>query len=245
MGGPERLAKHRDEGQTRRPCACRTPARQGHILRVRHARRRRSRSRRNRRRLGLRQRPPGDGRRRGLHHPGRHDRAGQQFETLSARRTGAAQQDPADHGARGCRFPSGRPLRANPDRSTRASEVLRSGPDSRRGARAVGRTWRPRRAGVRLQDHEPPGCDLHRRAAGGERVDGRGHLEGGSRRAGGRGAQRGDPQRRRRRRGRARRHPPIPVVLPVERVVLPVAHCRRNETNRPARHTGIARHRLP
>ena len=33
--------------------------------------------------------------------------------------------------------------------------------------------------------------------------------------------QRGDPQRRRDRRGRARRHPALPVLLPVQRLVVP------------------------
>ena len=47
----------------------------------------------------------------------------------------------------------------------------------------VGRPWRTGGAGVRLDHHEPTGCDLHRRSARRERVDGRGDFEGRPRRA--------------------------------------------------------------
>ncbi len=66
-----------------------------------------------------------------------------------------------------------------------------------------------------------PGRDLHRRAACRQRVHRRRHLERGPRRTGRRFAQRGHPQRRRGRRGRARRHPALPVLFPAERVVVP------------------------
>ena len=146
------------------------------------------------------------------------------------RRTGAARQDSAGDAAGGCRFPAQRrALRPHPHRPARAGTVLGQGPDRRRGARPVGRARRARRAGVRLPHHEPPGRDLHGRPPGRQRVHGRGDFEGGPRRTRRRAGQRGDPQRRRGRRSRARRHPPLPVLLPAERVVVPVAAARRRD----------------
>ena len=65
-------------------------------------------------------------------------------------------------------------------------------------------------------------------------------LGGPERRAG----QRGDPQPRRGRRSGARRHPPVPVVLPAERVVVSTVAARRR-SQRAASDARAARHRAP
>ena len=110
--------------------------------------------------------------------------------------------------------PSGEHYGADSDRSARAGAVLRQGSDGGRAAGPVGRTRRARGTGLRLDHHEPPGRDLHRGSAGGERVDGRRDFEGRPGRPQRRAGQRSDPQPRRGRRSGARRHPPVSVVLP-------------------------------
>ena len=99
-------------------------------------------------------------------------------------------------------------------------------PDRRRAARTLGRARCAGRAGVRLDDHEPPGRDLHRGSTRRERVHRRGDFEGRPGRPERRSGQWGDPQPRRGRRGRDRRHPALPVVLPAERMVVSVGAAR-------------------
>ena len=210
------------QGQARRARADRPPARQGVVPRNRHARRRRDRRRRHRRRFRTRQRLARHGRRRGLHHAGGQHRARRQLEALPHRRTGGAQPDSAGDAVGGRRVPAHRwPLRPHSHRPARAGELLGARPHRRRRPRPFGRARRTGRPGLRLQDHEPPGRDLHRGSTGRQGVDGRGDLEGGSRRSRRRAGERGDSQRRRGRRSRDRRHPALPLLLSAERVVVP------------------------
>ena len=78
------------------------------------------------------------------------------------------------------------------------------------------------RADLRLHRHDGGGVDLHGRATGGEAVDRGGRRQARARRSRGGGRQRSRAQRRRRRRRRVRPAARVPVVLPVERVVVSV-----------------------
>ena len=133
---------------------------------------------------GLRQRLAHHGRRRGLHHAGGQHRSRRQLQALPHRRTRGAQPDSVGDAVGGRRFPAHRwPLRPHSHRPARAGELLGARPHRRRRPRPVGRARCTGRPGLRLQDHEPPGCDLHRGSARRQGVDGRGDLEGGPRRS--------------------------------------------------------------
>ncbi len=172
MGGEERLAKHHGKGEARCPGANRSPPRSRHLPGVRHPRRRRDRGGRFGGGRGSHRRNAGDGGRGGLHHVGRQHWSRRECQALPARRTCAPQQDPVGDVVGGGRFPSRgrRTLWPHPpDRSDRAGTVFGQGSDHLRCARSVGGARRAGGSGLRLLDHERPGCDLHRRPSGRER----------------------------------------------------------------------------
>ena len=225
MGGDERLRKHRDARQARRPRPHRLPARPGIVPGARHARRRRGRAgRRGRDGFGAHRRPPGDGRGRGLHREGGHDQRGGELEALPRRRDRGHRPRAADHDAGGRRLPRRRSrARARPPhRHARPGPLLRAGAAGHRRARRVGRTRRAGRAHLRLRGDERP---RRRSSPPGRRSCcesiGETDHEGRPRRPGRRARERPDPQRRRRRRARARSRPPVSLLLPDLGVVVP------------------------
>ena len=148
---------------------------------------------------------------------------GQQRQAPPPRRGGPPGAGAARDGARGCRLPPDRPLaRQLARRPADAGAVLRAtcpsvtavlGASAGHGALVA--------ADLRLRGDDGDGVDLHGRTAGGEGGDRRGGRQALARRAVGGGAERPRPQRRARRRRGARPGPRVPLVLPVERVVVP------------------------
>ena len=115
----------------------------------------------------------------------------------------------------------GRTPRAHAHRHARPGPLLGARPARHRGARAVGGTRRARRTDVGLHGDERPRRDLHRRTAGGVRVDGRDDHQGSAGRPEGRARERSDPQRGRGRRTGPRPGAHLPPVLPVLGLVVP------------------------